>query len=158
MKTIYNTFMPVPGYMAMLTLFVLWIRKEYKGDKRLDAQFFNHERIHSYQQIEIWGIAIVIMVLFCAFTSFSWWWLLTTPVIPLVIYVVCWLIEIALPPYDQAYRNICFESEAIYNEADPDYLKRRGLFTFRFLKYISNKKYSYVSHADRLKLIKKKSV
>lgn len=158
MKTIYNNFIPVSGYMAMLTLFILWIRKEYKGDKRLDAQFFNHEKIHSYRQIEIWGIAIVIMVLFCAFTPFSWWWMLTTPVIPLAIYVICWLIEIALPPYDQAYRNICFESEAIYNEADPDYLKRRGLFTFRFLKYVSNKKYPYVPHSDRWYLIKNKGL
>lgn len=137
MKIIYNRFIPVSGYMAMLTLFILWIRKEYKGDKHLDAQVINHERIHSYQQMEIWGSAIIILSLLCALTSLSWWWLLSTPVIPLGIYILCWLIEIALPPYNQAYRNICFESEAIYNEADMDYLKKRGLFTFRFLKYIS---------------------
>lgn len=149
MKIIYSKIIPLPGYMAMLTLFILWIRKEYKEDKRLDAQFFNHERIHSYQQIEIWGIAIIIMTLLCLFGSLSWWWLLTTPVIPLVIYVLCWVIEIALPPYDQAYRNICFESEAIYNESDLEYCKKRKLFTFRFLKYISNKKYPYVPYSDR---------
>lgn len=149
MKIIYNRFFPVAGYMAMLTLFILWVRNEYKGDKRLDAQAINHERIHSYQQIEIWGCAVIILSLLCTFTSLSLWWLLSTPAIPLGIYVMCWLIEIALPPYNQAYRNICFESEAIYNEADMDYLKKRGLFTFRFLKYISNKKYPYLSRVKR---------
>lgn len=99
MKIIYNRFFPVAGYMAMLTLFILWVRKEYKGDKRLDAQAINHERIHSYQQIEIWGCAVIILSLLCTFTSLSWWWLLSTPAIPLGIYVMCWLIEIALPPY-----------------------------------------------------------
>lgn len=149
MKIIYNNFFPVRGFVAMLTIFILWIRKEYKGDKRLDAQFLNHEKIHSYQQIEIWMTSIVVIFLVCLLTELSFWWMLATPAIPLLIYMVCWLVEIALPPYDSAYRNICFESEAIYNEADPDYLKGRRLFTFKFLKYISNKKYPYIPHSKR---------
>lgn len=149
MKIIYNNFFPVRGFVAMLTIFILWVRKEYKGDKRLDARFINHEKIHSYQQIEIWAAAIAITFLVCFFTGLSWWWMLVTPAIPLLVYGVCWVIEILLPPYRSAYRNICFESEAIYNEANPGYLKSRGLFTFRFLKYISNKKYPYLPHSKR---------
>lgn len=149
MKIIYNNFFPFRGFVAMLTIFILWVRKEYKGDKRLDAQFINHEKIHSYQQVEIWVTSIVVIFLVCLLTELSFWWMLATPALPLLIYVVCWFVEIALPPYDSAYRNICFESEAIYNEANPDYLKRRRLFTFRFLKYVSNKKYPYIPHSER---------
>lgn len=152
MKIIYNNIIPFRGFVAMLTIFILWVRKEYKGDKRLDAQFFNHEKIHSYQQIEIWVTSIVVIFFACLLTELSFWWILATPALPILIYVACWLVEIALPPYDSAYRNICFESEAIYNEANPDYLKRRGLFTFKFLKYISNKKYPYIPHSERGKL------
>lgn len=149
MKIIYNNIIPFRGFVAMLTIFILWIRKEYKGDKRLDAHFFNHEKIHSYQQIEIWVASIVVIFLVCLLTELSFWCLVATPAIPLLIYILCWFVEIALPPYNSAYRNICFESEAIYNESDLDYLKNRGLFTFKFLKYIRNKKYPYIPHSER---------
>lgn len=152
MKIVYNNIIPFRGFVAMLTIFILWVRKEYKGDKRLDDQFINHETIHSYQQVEIWLSAIVITFLICFFDKLSFWWMLATPAIPLLVYVLCWLIEILLPPYNSAYRNICFETEAIYNEVDLGYLKKRKLFTFRFFKYISNKQYPYIPHSDRKKI------
>lgn len=149
MIKIYNNFIPLRGFIALLTLFVLWIRKEYKDDKRLDAQFINHERIHSYQQIELLCLGLLLATVGVWWLDASLWWLLAGILFPYVIYVLCWLIEIALPPYNRAYGNICFEAEAQYNEADLDYLKRRKLFTFRFLKYISNKKYPYLLKKER---------
>lgn len=155
MKIIYNSLIPVKGFVAMLTIFILWIRKEYKGNSRyLDDSFFRHERTHSYQQVEICALSIVVMSVICALSNLSWWWLLSTPLIPLLIYGLCWLVEILLPPYDKAYKNICFETEAVYNECDPDYLgKKRKLFTFAFLKYISNKKYPALTPQERRKRI-----
>lgn len=139
---IYNKFIPFDEFLAMVTLFILWIRREHKGDtRRLNERFFRHETIHVYQQTEIWITSIVISVLCCILFNLSWWWLLATPLIPLLIYVICWIIEIALPPYNLAYKNICFETEAKYNENNPEYLNKRKLFQFKFLKYISNKKY-----------------
>lgn len=139
---IYNKFIPFDRFLAIVTLFILWIRREYKGDtRRLNERFFRHETIHVYQQTEIWITSIVISVLCCILFNLSWWWLLATPLIPLLIYVICWIIEIALPPYNLAYKNICFETEAKYNENNPEYLNKRKLFQFKFLKYISNKKY-----------------
>lgn len=113
MKIIYNNVLPFRGFIAMLTIFTLWVRMDYKGDKRLDAHFFNHEKIHSYQQIEIWVTSIVVTFPVCLLSGLSFWWILATPAIPLLVYVLCWIVEIALPPYNSAYRNICFESEAI---------------------------------------------
>lgn len=151
MKIIYNNILPFRGFIALLTIFILWIRKEYKGDKRLDAQFLNHEKIHSYQQIEIWVASIIVTSFVCLLTGLSFWWMLATPAVPLLVYVLCWIIEIVMPPYNSAYKNICFETEAIYNEGNPDYLKSRGLFTFKFLKYIPNKRYPYILHSLRIK-------
>ena len=155
MIIIYNKILPFKGFSAVLTIFILWIRKEHKGSNKLDEQFFNHERIHVYQQIEIWIVSISIVLVVCLFLSLSWWWMIITPLIPLLIYVICWIIELILPPYDRAYGNICFESEAIYNEANPYYFKDRKLFTFRWIKYIPNKKYPYVPKHLRKNLVKR---
>ena len=72
-------------------------------------------------------------------TSYSWWALLATPIFPLLAYVISWIIEIILPPYNRAYKDICFEGEARTLESDKDF--RKKLFPFSFLKYIPNKKY-----------------
>lgn len=139
---IYNPLIPVKGFLAMVTIFILWIRSEHKGDtRRLNERFFRHETIHVYQQTEIWITSIIIAVLSCLIFNLSLWWILATPLLPLLIYVICWIIEIILPPYNMAYKNICFETEARYNENNPEYLNTRKLFQFKFLKYISNKKY-----------------
>ena len=150
MKIIYNSVIPFKGFIAMLTIFILWVRKEYKGSSKLDEFVLNHEKIHSYQQIEIWVLSIVVSILLSLLTSYSWWMLLATPLIPLLFYVVCWLIEVCLPPYDKAYKNICFETEATYNESDLNYLgKKRKLFQFTFLKYISNNKYPALTALEK---------
>lgn len=49
-----------------------------------------------------------------------WWWLLWLTSY-YAVYVVCWFIEILLPPHDMAYKNICFETECQYTQDDPDY-------------------------------------
>ena len=57
---IYNPLIPVKGFLAMVTIFILWIRSEYKGDtRRLNERFFRHETIHVYQQTEIWITSII---------------------------------------------------------------------------------------------------
>lgn len=44
MKIIYNNILPFRGFIAMLTIFTLWVRMNYKGDKRLDAHFFTMKK------------------------------------------------------------------------------------------------------------------
>lgn len=112
-----------------------------RNDVKVTPLLLNHERIHTRQQIEVFALAVLVMFPLCVFVGLSWWWLLATPAAFFVLYFICWLIEILLPPYDRAYSNICFETEAYYNENNPDYLQTRK--PFAFLLYISNKKYSY---------------
>jgi hypothetical protein len=149
---IVNPFIPFDGFKAMATLFIVWIRKECIN--RIDIYTENHEKIHCIQQVELAITGLIVGLLFSVILS-NWWWMLLVLGFPFGLYILCWLIELILPPFNNAYKNICFESEALYNECDLEYLSKRKLFQFSFFKYISNKKYPYISKSKRLELHKK---
>ena len=137
MIKVYCKFLPFKGYLCMTLLWWLIIRTEYKD--RITETVERHETVHIYQQITLFIVGLLVSIILSLTTDYSWWGLLATPTIPLLAYVVSWIIELILPPYDRAYKNICFEGEARALESDPDYKKK--LFPFSFLKYIPNKKY-----------------
>jgi hypothetical protein len=137
MKKVYCKFLPFKGYLCMTLLWWLIIRTEYKD--KITSTVERHESIHSYQQIVLFLFSLIVSIILSLTTNYSWWCLLLTPIIPLIAYVISWIIEIILPPYNRAYKDICFEGEARALESDPDYKKK--LFPFSFLKYIPNKKY-----------------
>jgi hypothetical protein len=121
----------------MTILWWLIIRTEYKD--KITETVERHETVHSYQQITLFIVGLLVSIILSLTTNYSWWCLLLTPIIPLITYVISWIIEIILPPYNRAYKDICFEGEARALESDPDYKKK--LFPFSFLKYIPNKKH-----------------
>lgn len=137
MKKVYCKFLPFKGYLCMTLLWWLIIRTEYKD--KITSTVERHESIHSYQQVVLFIFSLIVSIILSLTTNYSWWCLLLTPIIPLIAYVISWIIEIILPPYNRAYKDICFEGEARALESDPDYKKK--LFPFSFLKYIPNKKY-----------------
>lgn len=137
MKKVYCKFLPFKGYLCMTVLWWLIIRTEYKD--RITETVEQHETVHSYQQITLFATSFLVSIILSLTTNYSWWCLLLTPIIPLIAYVISWIIEIILPPYNRAYKDICFEGEARALESDPNYKEK--LFPFSFLKYISNKKY-----------------
>lgn len=121
----------------MTFLWWLIIRIEYKN--KITPTVEQHESVHSYQQIILFIFSLIVSIILSLTTNYSWWCLLLTPIISLIAYVISWIIEIILPPYNRAYKDICFEGEARALESDPNYKKK--LFPFSFLKYIPNKKY-----------------
>ena len=137
MKKVYCKFLPFKGYLCMTVLWWLIIRTEYKD--KITETVERHETVHSYQQITLFIVGLLVSIILSLTTNYSWWCLLLIPIIPLIAYVISWIIEIILPPYNRAYKDICFEGEARALESDPDYKKK--LFPFSFLKYIPNKKY-----------------
>lgn len=136
MIKIYCKFIPLKGYLCMTILWWLIIRTEYKD--RITEIVERHETVHSYQQITLFIVGLLVSIILSLTTSYSWWALLATPIFPLLAYVISWIIEIILPPYNRAYKDICFEGEARSLESDKDFKKK--LFPFSFLKYIPNKK------------------
>lgn len=137
MKKVYCKFLPFKGYLCMTLLWWLIIRTEYKD--KITSTVERHESIHSYQQVVLFLFSLIVSIILSLTTNYSWWCLLLTPIIPLITYVVSWIIELILPPYNRAYKDICFEGEARSLESDKDF--RKKLFPFSFLKYIPNKKY-----------------
>lgn len=137
MKKVYCKFLPFKGYLCMTLLWWLIIRTEYKD--KITSTVERHESIHSYQQVVLFLFSLIVSIILSLTTNYSWWCLLLTPIIPLIAYVISWIIEIILPPYNRAYKDICFEGEARTLESNEDYKKK--LFPFSFLKYIPNKKY-----------------
>lgn len=137
MKKVYCKFLPFKGYLCMTLLWWLIIRTEYKD--KITSTVERHESIHSYQQVVLFLFSLIVSIILSLTTNYSWWCLLLTPIIPLIAYVISWIIEIILPPYNRAYKDICFEGEAQALESNEDYKKK--LFPFSFLKYIPNKKY-----------------
>lgn len=137
MIKVYCKFLPFKGYLCMTILWWLIIRTEYKD--RITETVERHETVHSYQQVVLFIFGLIVSIILSLTTNYSWWCLLLILIIPLIAYVISWIIEIILPPYNRAYKDICFEGEARALESDPDYKKK--LFPFSFLKYIPNKKY-----------------
>ena len=121
----------------MTILWWLVIRTEYKD--KITETVERHETVHSYQQITLFITSLLVSIILSLTTNVSWWWLLGTAIFPLLAYIVSWIIELILPPYDRAYKDICFEGEARALESDKDFKKK--MFPFSFVKYIPNKKH-----------------
>lgn len=126
MKIIHNKWIPFGRFGAMNVLGFLFTKI---APEKLSMKTLRHEQIHTQQQYEIMVVSALISLVLCNIWA-SWWYLLATIVLPLVIYVLAWLIELALPPYGSAYRDSPFEREAYMNETDADYLVTRPLFAW----------------------------
>ena len=129
MKIIKNKYIPFGNFTAMNLLGLLFV----KSDCNLTDEIINHEAIHSVQQYEIMFIALLISLILSNIYA-SWWYLLISIVFPIVLYILLWLLELILPPYNSAYKDSPFEREAYFNQNKDNYLVTRPLFAW--IKYI----------------------
>ena len=133
MKIIENDYIPVGDFDVMNILGLLFVRK---GTKLTDT-IIRHEAIHTVQQYEILCTSALVALIASNIYA-SWWYSLIAIAMPIAVYVLAWLVELALPPYDTAYRDSPFEREAYMNQDDPMYLPKRPLFAV--WKYVLNKR------------------
>jgi len=104
MIVIYNRYLPTKKFTAINLFGVVFARKEYKELEKFEL---NHEKIHTYQIIELLGILYYLL------------------------YILEWLVRLCM--YRDAllaYYNISFEREAYANHKNFAYLKKRKLFSF----------------------------
>lgn len=125
MKIIRNKYIPFGDFDVMNILGLLFVRE----GAVLDDEIINHEAIHSEQQEEIVCVSTLVAIALCNFCA-SWWYLLIVIAMPIALYVLAWLIELALPPYDSAYKDSPFEREAYANQHNPTYLATRPPFAW----------------------------
>lgn len=145
MKIIYNNIIPFGRFVALTVLVWLFIKRGTK----LTEKLYNHEKIHMRQQLEIVAACLVINAGLIALANSSWWWMAASIPAPFIIYGISVGIEVLLPPYDRAYGNSCFETEAIYNEHRKSYARRWWRHLFAWIRYIPNGKYPYIPHNER---------
>lgn len=122
MKIIRNKHIPVGDFDCMNILGFLFVREEVE----LNDEIIRHEAIHTVQQYEILALSALVALIASNIYA-SWWYLLIVIAMPIAIYVLAWLIELALPPYDSAYRDSPFEREAYLNQHNPEYLATRPI-------------------------------
>ena len=129
MKIIRNKHIPFGKFGVMNILGLLFV----KEDAVLTDEIIRHEATHTVQQYELLT-ASALLALFVSNIYASWWYLLITIAMPIAVYILAWLIELVLPPYDSAYKDSPFEREAYANQHDPMYLAKRPYFAV--FKYI----------------------
>lgn len=104
MRIFYSKYFPPKGFAAINLFGIIIGRKEYGN---LSRQEINHERIHTFQILE----------LFCIFFY--------------LLYITEWLFRIIQYRNRlKAYYNISFEREAYHNDKNFDYLKNRSRYSF----------------------------
>lgn len=116
MKIIYSSIIPFKGFRVMNLFGVLFVRKEFKNTP-LSKRTLNHEEIHSAQAKDFCKIKCIGYLIFY------------------ILYILFWIFEIIRPPYDQAYKDICFEKEAKEQESNYRYLKTRSKWSAFNKKY-----------------------
>lgn len=133
MKIIRNKYIPFGKFDAMNILGFLFV----KEDTILNDSLIRHEAIHTVQQYEILALSALVALVASNLYA-SWWYLLIVIAMPIAIYLLAWIIELVLPPYDSAYKDSPFEREAYLNQHDPMYLATRPIGAT--LKYILKKR------------------
>lgn len=106
-----------------------------RGDAEVTSVRLRHEAIHTAQQYEIITLSALVALLLCNVWA-SWWYLLIAVLMPFALYAFAWVVALALPPYNRAYRDTPFEREAYSNQNNPDYLTTRP--PFAWVRYFSN--------------------
>lgn len=141
---LHSRFLPFKGFKAMTLLCFVIIRmvKNAEGvykKQTLTVEEERHETWHVWQQLCLFALGLV-----CAFVTnialriadvpYAWLAWCLPIAMPLGMYVLCWIAELLLPPWETAYKDICFESEALFHEHDenPRYIP------FSFLLFIPN--------------------
>lgn len=138
------------GYGTIMFLGMI-LTKAKEG--RLSEKTVNHETIHQYQYFECMLIGALLstaIILFSDMTLWSQWWFYLCWALFIVgfyylLYLVEWLVSfiyhlikpggsVADDNHD-AYTASAMEMEAKANESNLNYLKERGIFTFKFFSY-----------------------
>lgn len=108
------------------TIAVTWFVLSKLSEEQTSQRSRNHETIHAMQWTELTlasGTILFFMVVLCGISA---WWLLLSPLVYYIWYIVEWLVRL---PSGNAYLNISFEREAYGNHNDSNYIENRRLFS-----------------------------
>ena len=101
-----------------------------------DQECKNHECTHMRQWTEWTLLSSLIILIIIALTDSSPWWVLTSPLVYYILYIVEWVVRLFING-TSAYYHISFEKEAYDNESDNSYNTNSSYFSS--LKYLFKK-------------------
>lgn len=129
---IKNSLIPFGSYQTINLFGILFTKTE------LDEVDINHERIHTVQMLEIFGIAALIVIALIFLCGISPWWLLAATTIYYLLYGLEYLcIRLNHSKQNCAYHDISFEEEAYNNQHNLGYVMERKPFAWvRYLKSV----------------------
>lgn len=110
------------------TITLGWFVLSKRSSEEIPQEVKNHETIHSMQWTELTMFSGLILLVLVLWLNVSPWWMVATPFIYYLWYVLEYLIKVFAFGY-RAYRHISFEQEAYDNQSDDDYVENRRMFT-----------------------------
>lgn len=146
----YNRLIPFKGF-ASLTLLWWMFRRSECG--KPSTRSLRHETTHSKQSVEVLGLSVLVNLIVGLCCGYAWWgWVLAAVGSFFsfwLLYFVFWLIELVLPPWSSAYRDICFETEAYCYEDDVEYNTKYRLPFWGWVSCIFSKEKRMKARAAR---------
>lgn len=117
----YSKIIPFKSFLLLNLYGTIFINKANKQTwkkypRYVKNRMINHEYIHELQALDYCKIKWI------GYTIFY------------LVYFFQWIIQIILPPYNSAYKDIPFEKEAKMFQNDLDYYKTRKRFAWKHLK------------------------
>ena len=135
MIIIHNKIIPFGNYKIINLFSMLFTKSKNLSDKDI-----NHERIHSYQMLELGILGCAIILLFSFVFDFSFLWSLCG----ILSFYLWYCVEYVIVRFfhtkqNSAYHDISLEEEAYENDDNLTYIQSRKWFNW--LKYIKIKSY-----------------
>ena len=134
MITIKNKLIPFGNYKAINLFGIIFTKEE------LTEKDKNHEKIHTYQMIELMLVGLYLMGMLIIQFNLSYWWIL----LGLATYYLWYGVEYVIirnahKRQNDAYHDISFEEEAYANEDNLNYFRKR--IPFNWVKFLKKKSY-----------------
>lgn len=112
------------AFSSCHTIALAWFVLSKRNEEKTNQIERNHETIHAMQWTEVTILSSMILFAVIALFDLSVWWMLLSPVVYYIWYVLEWLFKL---PSGNAYRSISFEIEAYANDRDTNYCENRHL-------------------------------
>lgn len=122
------------AFSSCHTIALAWFVLSKRNEEKTNQIERNHETIHAMQWTELTILSTMILFAVIALFNLSVWWMLLSPVVYYIWYMVEWLCKL---PFKNPYRSISFEQEAYNNDENMNYCENRHLFCGWFKKILS---------------------
>lgn len=136
------------GFLCASFFQCIWVAKDKYERLVKNHKTMMHEWTHLKQELDMMVLYAALITILAATGVCSWWWMCGIVFSYLVQYGISWFLQVLLPPYDKAYKDIPMEKEARYSSAHPDYIYSRWPFMWIIFLFIRVNNDGYIVDKD----------